>query len=47
MHQLFLGGREDNDVDAIDKVVDHHQGLSDLDHKAIRNLRLSGTNPES
>jgi len=47
MHQLFLGGREDNDVDAIDKVVDHHQGLRDLDHKAIRNLRLSGTNPES
>jgi len=39
MHQLFLGGRDDNDaiVDAIDKVVDHHQGLRDLDHKAIRN----------
>ena len=38
MHQLFLGDREDMDaiVDTVDRVA--HEGLRDLDHKAIRNL---------
>ena len=49
MHQQFLGAREDMDafVDAIAEVVYNHEGLRDLDHKAIRNLCLSGTKPES
>ena len=49
MHQLFLGDREDVDaiVDTVDKVADDHEGLRDLDHKAIRNLSLSGANQES
>jgi hypothetical protein len=28
-------------VDAIDKIVEQQKGLRELDHKAIRNLRLS------
>ena len=34
-------------VEHIGEVVGNHAGLRDLDHKAIRNLPLSGTNPES
>ena len=49
VRQLFRGGREDMDaiVDAINKVVEKHESLRELDHKAIRNLRLSWANRES
>lgn len=49
MHQLFLGGREDADAiaDAIHKVLENIEELRDLDHKAIRNQRLSRADRES
>jgi dTDP-4-amino-4,6-dideoxygalactose transaminase len=49
MHQLFLGGRPDADaiVDAIHKVLENIGELRGLDHKAIRNQRLSRADRES
>lgn len=49
MHQLFLGSREDVDtiVDSIHKVLDNVEELRSLDHKAIRNQRLSRADRES
>lgn len=48
-HQLFLGGDEDVDAiaDAIHKVLDNIGELEGLDHKAIRNQRLSRADRES
>lgn len=49
MHQLFLGGRRDVDaiVDSIQKVLENIEELRGLDHKAIRNQRLSRADRES
>ena len=49
MHQLFLGGRQDVDAiaDAIHKVLENIEELRNLDHKAIRNQRLSRADRES
>ncbi|HUK46075.1 MAG TPA: DegT/DnrJ/EryC1/StrS family aminotransferase [Terriglobales bacterium] len=49
MHQLFLGGEQDVDaiVDAIHKVLENIEQLRGLDHKAIRNQRLSRADRES
>ncbi|MBV9626316.1 MAG: DegT/DnrJ/EryC1/StrS family aminotransferase [Acidobacteria bacterium] len=48
-HQLFLGGREDVDAiaDAIQKVLANLEELRGLDHKAIRDQRLSRADRES
>ena len=48
-HQLFLGSEKDVDaiVGAIDKVLANVESLRDLDHKAIRNQRLSRADRES
>jgi dTDP-4-amino-4,6-dideoxygalactose transaminase len=49
MHQLFLGGEKDVDAiaDAIHKVLENIEELRSLDHKAIRNQRLSRADRES
>ena len=49
MHQLFLGSPEDVDtiVDSIHKVLENTAELRGLDHKAIRNQRLSRADRES
>jgi dTDP-4-amino-4,6-dideoxygalactose transaminase len=49
MHQLFLGSKQDVDsiVDAIHKVLENREELRSLDHKAIRNQRLSRADRES
>lgn len=49
MHQLFMGTEKDVDaiVDAIHKVLDNVEELRNLDHKAIRNQRLSRADRES
>jgi len=49
MHQLFLRSREDVDAiaDAIHKVLENIEELRNLDHKAIRNQRLSRADRES
>jgi len=49
MHQIFLGTKKDVDAiaDAIHKVLENIDELSDLDHKAIRNQRLSRAERES
>jgi hypothetical protein len=48
-HQLFLGGDEDVDAisDAIHKVLENIDELAGLDHKAIRNQKLSRADRES
>lgn len=48
-HQLFLGGAKDVDAiaDAIEKVLANIESLRGLDHKAIRNQRLSRADRES
>jgi dTDP-4-amino-4,6-dideoxygalactose transaminase len=48
-HQLFLGTRKDVDdiADAIEKVLATIENLRGLDHKAIRNQRLSRADRES
>ena len=48
-HQLFLGGTSDVDdiADAIDKVLANIAELRGLDHKAIRNQKLSRADRES
>jgi hypothetical protein len=48
-HQLFLGTEKDVDAiaDAIDKVLTNIESLRGLDHKAIRNQRLSRADRES
>jgi hypothetical protein len=48
-HQIFLGPRADIDaiVQAIHKVLKNIESLRDLDHKAIRNQRLSRADRES
>jgi dTDP-4-amino-4,6-dideoxygalactose transaminase len=49
MHQLFLGSDRDVDAiaDAIHKVLENIEELRNLDHKAIRNQRLSRADRES
>lgn len=49
MHQLFLGSGKDVDAiaDAIHKVLANIEELRSLDHKAIRNQRLSRADRES
>jgi dTDP-4-amino-4,6-dideoxygalactose transaminase len=49
MHQLFLGSRKDVDAiaDSIGKVLENIDELRGLDHKAIRNQRLSRADRES
>lgn len=49
MHQLFLGTRKDVEAiaDAIHKVLENIEELRGLDHKAIRNQRLSRADRES
>jgi hypothetical protein len=49
MHQLFLGSKKDVDTiaDAIHKVLENIEELRSLDHKAIRNQRLSRADRES
>jgi dTDP-4-amino-4,6-dideoxygalactose transaminase len=49
MHQLFLGSRKDVDAiaDAIHKVLENIEELRSLDHRAIRNQRLSRADRES
>lgn len=49
MHQLFLGTKKDIDsiVDGIHKVLENVEELRGLDHKAIRNQRLSRADRES
>ena len=49
MHQLFLGSRKDVDAiaDAIHKVLENIEELRSLDHKAVRNQRLSRADRES
>ena len=49
MHQLFLGTQKDVDAiaDAIHKVLENIEELRGLDHKAIRNQRLSRADRES
>jgi len=48
-HQLFLGTKKDVDAiaDAIEKVLANIEELRGLDHKAIRNQRLSRADRES
>jgi dTDP-4-amino-4,6-dideoxygalactose transaminase len=48
-HQLFLGGEQDVDAiaDAIHKVLENIEQLRGLDHKSIRNQRLSRADRES
>ena len=48
-HQIFLGARSDLDsiVEAMRKVLKNIENLRGLDHKAIRNQRLSRANRES
>ena len=48
-HQIFLGPRSDIDaiVEAMQKVLKNIESLRDLDHKAIRNQRLSRADRES
>ena len=48
-HQLFLGSEKDVDaiVNAINKVLGSIESLRDLDHKSIRNQRLSRADRES
>ena len=48
-HQLFLGGDQDVDAiaDAIHKVLENIDELAGLDHKAIRNQKLSRADRES
>lgn len=48
-HQIFLGPRGDIDaiVEAMHKVLKNIEQLRDLDHKAIRNQRLSRADRES
>ncbi len=48
-HQLFLGSKKDVDAiaDAIQKVLANVEELRGLDHKAIRNQRLSRADRES
>ncbi len=49
MHQLFLGTEKDVDAiaDAIEKVLHNIEELRSLDHKAIRNQKLSRADRES
>ena len=49
MHQLFLGSEKDVDAiaDAIHKVLENIEELRSLDHRAIRNQRLSRADRES
>lgn len=49
MHQMFLGSEKDVDAiaDGIHKVLEHIEELRNLDHKAIRNQRLSRADRES
>lgn len=49
MHQMFLGSEKDVDAiaDAIHKVLENVEELRNLDHKAIRNQRLSRADRES
>lgn len=49
MHQLFMGTEKDVDaiVDAIHKVLENIEEVRSLDHKAIRNQRLSRADRES
>jgi dTDP-4-amino-4,6-dideoxygalactose transaminase len=49
MHQLFLGTKQDVDAiaDAIHKVLENIEELRSLDHKAIRNQKLSRADRES
>jgi len=48
-HQIFLGPRSDIDaiVEAMQKVLKNIESLRDVDHKAIRNQRLSRADRES
>src|SRR5216683_1747118 len=48
-HQIFLGPRSDIDaiVEAMQKVLKKIESLRDVDHKAIRNQRLSRADRES
>src|ERR1700678_1306525 len=48
-HQIFLGPRSDIDaiVEAMHKVLKNIESLRDVDHKAIRNQRLSRADRES
>ena len=48
-HQLFVGGKKDVDAiaDAIQKVLANIEELRGLDHKAIRNQKLSRADRES
>lgn len=49
MHQMFLGSEQDVDAiaDGIHKVLENIEELRNLDHKAIRNQRLSRADRES
>lgn len=49
MHQMFLGSEKDVDTiaDGINKVLENIEELRNLDHKAIRNQRLSRADRES
>ena len=49
MHQMFLGSEKDVDAiaDAIHKVLENIEELRGLDHKSIRNQRLSRADRES
>lgn len=49
MHQMFLGSEKDVDAiaDGVHKVLEHIEELRNLDHKAIRNQRLSRADRES
>jgi L-glutamine:2-deoxy-scyllo-inosose/3-amino-2,3-dideoxy-scyllo-inosose aminotransferase len=49
MHQMFLGSEKDVDAiaDGIHKVLENIEELRNLDHKAIRNQRLSRADRES
>jgi dTDP-4-amino-4,6-dideoxygalactose transaminase len=49
MHQLILGSQQDVDsiADALHKVLENREELRGLDHKAIRNQRLSRADRES
>ncbi len=49
MHQMFLGSKRDVDAiaDGIHKVLENVEELHNLDHKAIRNQRLSRADRES
>jgi dTDP-4-amino-4,6-dideoxygalactose transaminase len=49
MHQLFLGTEKDVDAiaDAIEKVMQNIEELRGLEHKSIRNQRLSRADRES